>query len=198
MAIDVVNIRAKVDFEDTNFSVVTPYIQSFNVTKTRNAISTFTLSVKVEAAHLKDVSGELTIYAGERGKTKKIFTGFVKKVVPSPVWDDPKYLMLNITGTDILYRLENKKVTRRQLDSDTSWAMITEVRSGNKSSMLKFAPNEESMTISNEVQAGTIPKEGATIIKEEQLNPGRDTKQPAKYPTNMYVTIGYSNPTQGE
>ena len=197
MAIDVINIRAVVDFEDTNFSVSTPYIQSFNVTKTRNTVSTFTLAVKVESTRLNDVAGELSIYAGVRGKTKKIFTGFVKKVVPSPVLDDPKYVMLNITGTDILYRLENKKVTRRELDSDTSWAMITGVRSGNKSSLLKFAPNEESMIVSDEIQSGTMPKEGATITKEEQLNLGRDTKQPAKQPTNMQVTIGYSATNQG-
>lgn len=189
MAIEIIHIRAKVVFKETSLSIETPFIQSFNVNKVRNSMSNFSLSIKVHADFLDNVVGELEIYAGTDRDMPRIFTGFVKKVVPSPVWDDPAYLMLNITGTDILYRLENKKVTRRQTYSDTSWAMITGVRPGNKSSKLSFSPNEPAMIISDELLSNTMAKEGAPVNTAKRPTGGKDTTVPNTLPINAEITI---------
>lgn len=180
MAIDVINIRAKIVFKESEYDLViaTPYIQSFSINKNRGATSTFSASIKVAAEYLSEISGEIEIYAGTVDNIHIIFTGFIKRVVPSPVWDDPGYLMLNITGTDILYRLDNKRFTRRQEYSDSSWAQITDVREGIRSSNLKYAPSEPKMVPTKQGLVEVVEKEAVSVKEEtaatvkDQFNPG--------------------------
>ncbi len=123
MAIERVQIRATISFG--GMSISTPYILSFNVTKTRNSKSTFSASLKVISSDLRSINNnEIKIYAGEKGREKIIFTGFILSSRPSICFDDPNYTILNISGSDILYRLEGEKYTRRQMDSKARWAII--------------------------------------------------------------------------
>ena len=126
MAIDTVPIRASIFFG--SIEVKTPYILSFSVNKKRNSKSTFQASVKLHGDELEGITdNEIEIYAGEYGNEKKIFTGFILSATPSPVWDDPKYIVLNISGADILHRLDGQKFTRRQIGSENKWAVINGV-----------------------------------------------------------------------
>jgi hypothetical protein len=103
-------------------------VLSFNVTKTRNSKSTFSASLKVKAEDLSSLDDNtVTISAGEKGSLIKIFTGFILSSRPSICFDDPNYTVLNISGSDILFRLEGEKYTRRQMDSRSRWAIIDSV-----------------------------------------------------------------------
>ena len=126
MSIERVQIRAKISFG--GLSISTPYILSFNVTKTRNSKSTFSASLKVISSDLNDIkNNEVEIRAGEKGRENLIFTGYILSSRPSICFDDPNYTILNISGSDILYRLEGEKYTRRQMDSKARWAIIESV-----------------------------------------------------------------------
>jgi len=126
MSIKSVPIRATVTFG--GLTVSTPYVLSFNVTKTRNSKSTFSASLKVKAEDLSSLTDNtVTISAGEKGSLIKIFTGFILSSRPSICFDDPNYTVLNISGSDILFRLEGEKYTRRQMDSRSRWAIIDSV-----------------------------------------------------------------------
>lgn len=136
MSIEQIPIRARI--EASGFSVETPYILSFNVNKQRGTFSTFSASIKIKGEDVDKLAGEVVIYAGKKGYLNKIFTGFIKKRKPSPCWDDPSYIIINIEGADVLSKLVSKKFNRRQTVSDTSWAMITNVSPGLRSGTLKF------------------------------------------------------------
>ena len=134
MAIEQVKVRAKVTMG--NLSVETPYVQSFNVTKTRGQISTFSASLKIDA---DEVSGSITgsnilIEAGTEGGIKAIFTGIVKQAKISPCWDDPHYVILSMSGEDVLSTLVGKKYSRRCRATRSMFITITGVtREGLKS-----------------------------------------------------------------
>lgn len=126
MSIKSVKIRAKVTFGGV--TVETPFILSFNVTKTRNSKSTFSASLKVLSDELNSINNnKVVIYAGEKGNQNKIFTGYILSSRPSICFDDPSYTVLNISGSDVLYRLEGEKYTRRQMDTKARWAIIDSV-----------------------------------------------------------------------
>lgn len=127
MSITSVKIRATISFG--GISVSTPYILSFNVTKTRNSKSTFSASLKISSELLGGMNGnEVTIRAGSGGgSTPLIFTGYILSTRPSICFDDPNYTILNISGADILYKLEGQKYTRRQTSSKIKWASIESV-----------------------------------------------------------------------
>jgi len=147
MAIDMVKIRAKIKIG--SLSIVTPYILSFNVNKTRGAVSTFSASLKVNESSINNnLSGDsVQISAGEGSPSNLIFTGMVKKATIAPCWDDPSYVLLNISGEDQLSYLRGKKYTRRCRATKSSWVNITGVtRKGLKSSKFK-ARKEESFSI---------------------------------------------------
>lgn len=126
MSITSVPIRATIDFGGVSIS--TPYILSFNVTKTRNSKSTFSASLKIRSDLLNDINNnKVEIYAGEKSREYKIFTGYVLSTRPSICFDDPNYTILNISGSDILYKLEGEKYTRRVIASKARWAVIEDV-----------------------------------------------------------------------
>lgn len=124
--------------------VKTPYILSFNVTKKRNTVSTFSASLKIHSNDLNNfVDSEVVIFAGEEGRLKRIFTGYILNTKPSPCWDDPNYVILNISGSDALYKLQGQKYTRRQITSKHKWAVITGVqRKAPKGNQFRLANTE--------------------------------------------------------
>lgn len=126
MSIESVKIRATITLG--SITIKTPYILSFNVTKTRNSKSTFSASLKISSNRLSNIGdNRVEIFAGEKGEESKIFTGYVLSSRPSICFDDPNYTILNISGSDITYRLEGEKYTRRQMDSRSKWAVIESV-----------------------------------------------------------------------
>jgi len=144
MSIEMVRIRATITIG--SLVVSTPYIQSFNVSKSRESFSTFTASIKV--SH-EDVSGAITgdsvvIAAGVRNSLDTIFTGMVKQASTQACLEDPNYVILNISGSDILSFLNGKKYTRRCRGTASTWVAIKSVdRAGFKSS--KFIYKERDM-----------------------------------------------------
>lgn len=145
MGIDLVQIRAIITIG--SLIVKTPYIQSFNVRKSRGQPSSFDATLKVPYSDVGDlVNGLVVIKAGTNEKKNKIFTGIVKKVTISPCWDDPGYIILKISGTDILSNLKNKEYSRRCRASKSTWISIDNVvRRGIRAS--KFELDADSLNI---------------------------------------------------
>ena len=126
MGITLVPIRATITIG--GLSISTPFIQSFNVRKTRGQLSTFDASLKIDHTALtaSNIGGFVTISAGSASE-HKIYTGILKKSTVSPCWDDPGYVLLNISGTDILSHLQGKKYTRRCRATNSTWISIESV-----------------------------------------------------------------------
>ena len=153
MAIERVKIGAEIRIG--TLVIRTPYILSFNVNRARGQISTFSASVKVSHT---DISGtiagdKIEIYAGEssggaagsRGSSKRIFSGIIRKATMTPCFNDPMYVILNLSGADILSLLQGKKFTRRCAGQKSAWVMIQSVsRQGLKSGKFKYK-NDETM-----------------------------------------------------
>ncbi len=127
MGIQLVKVRAVISVG--NLSVETPFIQSFNVQKTRGQLSTFTAQLKVDSDQIAagNVGGLVSISAGANGTMNKIYTGILKKSTITPCWDDPGYVMWNISGEDALSLLNGKKYTRRCRATRYSWVAINSV-----------------------------------------------------------------------
>ena len=191
MAIDMVKIRAEITIG--SLSVVTPYILSFNVTKNRGAISTFSASLKINSSSMNsNLSGNsVQISAGEGSANNLIFTGTVKKASMSPCWDDPSYVLLNISGEDILSFLRGKKYTRRCRGTQSSWVSITGVtRKGLKSGKFK-ARREESFSINSaelEENSKVIKNNIKEMDNKMSIAPGKNTRNP-NIPIQMEIRI---------
>ncbi len=154
MAIEMVRVRAIIDIGSGNLTAGTPplgypnHILSFNVDKARGQISSFSASLKVRR---DEVSGGLlddasvAIYAGTQSTyaQNKIFTGAIRTATVTPNRDDPEYVILNISGNDILSRLNGKKYTRRCRSSKGVWISIDNVsRKGLRDGKLTYEPTE--------------------------------------------------------
>lgn len=123
--INAVAIRAIITLGE--IEIKTPYILNFSVNKQRNEASTFSASLKISAESLSDtqhLSNLVTIRAGEMSREKLIFTGYCLQAEPTPCWDDPSFVILNVSGKDVLYRLDREKYTRRQVATKSKWALI--------------------------------------------------------------------------
>ena len=127
MGIELVKVRAVVSVG--TLEVETPFVQSFNVQKTRGQISTFSAQLKVDSDQLSggNVGGLVSIKAGANGIMNQIYTGILKKSTITPCWDDPGYVMWNISGEDCLSLLKGKKYTRRCRATKFSWVTINSV-----------------------------------------------------------------------
>lgn len=125
MAIQMVKIRARITVGNA-LIVETPYIQSFTVNKTRGQPSTFNASLKVSGSQVSGtIAGDsIKIYAGSNSASKLIFSGKVLRSTISPNFEDPTYVILSISGADILNTLQGKKYTRRSTASESSWVSI--------------------------------------------------------------------------
>ncbi len=156
MSITMVKIRAEISVGST-FTCRTPYIQRFNVNKSRGRPATFDASLKVANSEVSgNISGDsVIIKAGTKGASlPTIFTGFIKQAKISPCMEDPSYVLLSISGVDPLGYLEGKKYTRRCRASKGMFVTIDGVqRQGLKSG--KFGYNKLSTV---EITSGDVDK----------------------------------------
>jgi len=155
MAIEMVRVRAIVNIGNGNLVAGTPplgypnHILSFNVDKARGQISSFSASLKVRrdevAGGLLD-DASVTINAGTKStySQNKIFTGAIRTATVTPNRDDPEYVILNISGNDVLSRLNGKKYTRRCRSSKGVWVSIDSVaRQGLRKGSLTYEPTDK-------------------------------------------------------
>jgi hypothetical protein len=128
--IEIEQIRARVVINGT-FIVETPYVKSFSVNRSRTSnIATFSASIEIPVT--ADLSfgssngGYIVIYAGtkENYLERKIITGIIRQITPNPVPGKPNYFMISISGKDIMYKLENKKYSRR-LETEGPGVFVT-------------------------------------------------------------------------
>jgi hypothetical protein len=128
MPIEQIKIRAQVVVG--SLTVETPYILSFNVNKQRGSLSSFSANLKIpRSGYSQSISGGvyLKIYAGIEGNMPLIYTGIIEKVQITPVFDDPSFVNLSISGTDTLKLLAGKKFTRRCRSTKATWVTINSV-----------------------------------------------------------------------
>lgn len=162
MGIEVVPVRATVSFGGVD--IKTPHVLSFSVKKSRSQPSTFDVNLKV----LNDVingsltGGPITIFAGVKGAEHKIFTGVVTQAKIEPCNEDPSYVILNMSGRDILMLLEGKKYIRRCRATKGMFCVINDVtRNGLKSGKFAYT-NLNALTLDTGEhkdygKTGTIP-----------------------------------------
>lgn len=190
--IELVEVRARIEVGN-NFDVETPFIQSFSVRKTRNQPSTFDASLKVDHEKIisNSIGGDIVIYAGTKSNMNKIFTGVLQRASVSPCWDDPGYVLLNISGVDVLSRLAGKKYTRRCRATKSTWVAITSLaRPGLRDGKFSYESdnvsiaadqiipsNKENTTPANYKSAGVLQTDSAVCsiasnisINEELTN----------------------------
>lgn len=180
MSIDLVKIRAKIVVGGTaGVTVVTPYIQSFSVRKSRGQLSSFDASLKVKHSEISssNLGGEVIIYAGANGSLHRIYTGLIKKSTVSPCWDDPGYVLFNISGTDVLSYLQGKKYTRRCRATKSSWVSINNVtRPGLRDGKFDrefgvLATDSGSTTKAKEVISAPVLAKGVSVPASPGVNP---------------------------
>lgn len=194
MAIKRVKCRAKIEFVGANLTVRTPFVQSFNVTKTRAAASSFDASLKIPSNQIADsiISSEVSIYAGSITGTDsvggslstlpKIFTGYVRQAKISPCYDDPDYVILSISGSDALSLLQGKKYTRRCRSTASNFVSITGVtRKGLKSG--KFTRATEPIV---EMDDGELNQD-LPVTQTRDLGP--ESKQISKTPSKAVAPL---------
>lgn len=188
MAIERVKVRANITIG--RLSVSTPYIQSFNVKKQRGQVSTFDASLKVSHDEISGTitGGNVVIKAGSESSMETIFTGMCRTAKISPCYDDPKYVILSISGADASILLQGKRYTRRCRATTSTWVSITGVnREGLKSG--KFSYDSEKITIdSGQLGSTTItgnlsstPGKAVDKVKPKEI----ETKELVKPPQIM-------------
>ncbi len=184
MTIKLVKIRATITVGNI-LTVSTPYIQSFNVQKSRGQSDTFSATLKVDASKFSamNTGGVVTISAGSNG-VKKIYTGILKKLTLSPCWDDPGYVLLNISGTDILSELEGKKYSRRCRATKSTWVSITSVtREGLRDG--KF--DKEFQVLASD--GGSELKKSAVIDNMQTVKANKPSNSPGEMPIRINVSL---------
>jgi hypothetical protein len=185
MAIDKVKIRARV--EVGSLRAYTPsasvgssdsLILSFNVNRSRGQVSTFDARLKVPANQASDVTkGEVKIYAGSGYASRLIFTGIARKATITPCFDDPHYVIMNISGADVLSLLQNKKYTRRCVATQTAWASIDGVsRRGLRSGKFKYKNQPVLLITDDELNESRqlIKSANLPAFKKDFSKPSRD------------------------
>lgn len=182
--IKTIKIRAKI--EGDKFSVQTPYIHQFSVTKRRGQMSSFSAVLKISPIEAKDVGGDIVIHSGVEGSMEKIFTGIITRAVVSPCWDDPSYIMLNISGYDCLYKIKDVKYSRRLSDSRISWATIDGVVNRRlKSGKFKYA-NESILAFEQEALRDQNIMNGMPPEFIKELGEAISSDKP---PENVFLNI---------
>ena len=192
MGIDRVKIGARIEIG--SLRVQTPYIQSFNVTRSRGQVSLFNASLKVSSYQASGgiVGDQVEIYAGTssgggtRGSNRKIFSGICRKATVTPCFDDPYYVILNISGNDVLSVLQGKKYTRRSSHQKTSWVSIEGVsRKGLKSGKFKYKKEEVMIVSDSEIEEATALKKSISLV--DTSSPHLKAARPASGSQNSVV-----------
>jgi hypothetical protein len=123
----------------------TNHVLSFNVDKNRGQAGTCSVSMRVKKgdASLANSRGEIIISAGADGYLPTIFYGYLKSITISPCREYPSYIIMNVTGVDVLSKLEGKKYTRRCRSVMSTWVSIEGVvREGIRTGKLLWLPND--------------------------------------------------------
>jgi hypothetical protein len=181
MAIHMVKVRARIQIG--SMSAATPpiagtggnHILSFGVERARGRISTFNASLKVKHG---DVSGTIQgdsvkIYAGTTGGMPLIYTGIVKTANVGPCREDPGFVILNISGEDVLTKLNGKKFTRRCRSSKGVWISIEGiVRPGIRSGRFQYQPGEPWM----DTTGGDLKNIGQPVQTKQLVDQGKTTE----------------------
>lgn len=157
------------------------HILSFNVERARGRVSTFSASLKVEH---RDVSGtmqgdDIKIYAGTSSGMPLIYTGIVKAANMGPCREDPGFVILNLSGEDVLGTLNGKKFTRRCRSSKGVWVSIESlVRPGLRSGQFQYQPGEPSLT----TVGSDATNIGAPTQTKQLPNPSNRAEKPPGNP----------------
>lgn len=144
-------IRAEISIGDS-YTIRTPNVMSFNVTRTRGQASAqFSASVKVAYDDISSssslINSNIIIKAGEAtgfGSLPTVFTGLIYKCVINPIRTDVSLVMLNISGQDVLSILNGQKVNRRLVtnrDGDIPpqrWGIVNNITKQHTPSRQKF------------------------------------------------------------
>jgi hypothetical protein len=136
------------------------HVLSFNVDKVRGQAGTCSVSLRVYKGQASFSSGgDIRISAGANGAMNNIFYGFIKSITISPCRENPSFVIMNITGIDVLSKLEGRKYTRRCRSVSGTWVSIEGVtREGLRSSKLTYLPLDPHLSIS-----------GGKLNKEDNL-----------------------------
>lgn len=189
MPIERVKIRARI--EVGNFDVETPYILSFNVNRARGQPSTFDARVKIATDDVADMTGgPIKIYAGEGYARNLIFTGIVRKATMSPCFDDPYFVLVNLSGADVRSLLQGKKYTRRCVSTETAWATIDGVaRRGLKSGKFKYRKEPVLLVAESEIKENQQLVTGTSASKKIEIGVVAPQGQAAGAKLNAEVVV---------
>jgi hypothetical protein len=124
--IDREEVRAEV-WMGTALLAKTPFIKSFNVSKSRNQLTnTFNITFEMIAGTAFPLLSPLEIKAGTKGNLKTIFTGLIESTTAQPAFGKPSYFSITLGGRGVLSGLENKKFSRRlKSDGQGLFCLIT-------------------------------------------------------------------------
>jgi len=112
-------IRAEITVGSLTF--VTPFIKSFNVTRSRTQLSaSFSASIQVPATTVFPVHSDVVIRAGTVDNMQTIFTGTVLTVTVNPDFERGTFYIVNLAGQDRFWELEGKTFSRRQITRGAS------------------------------------------------------------------------------
>lgn len=205
MAIHMVKVRARIVIG--SMSAATPpiagvggnHILSFNVDRARGRISTFSASLKVSHG---DVSGTIQgdsvqIYAGTTGGMPLIYTGMVKSANVGPCREDPGFVILNISGEDVLSKLNGKKFSRRCRSSKGVWVSIEGiVRPGLRSGRFQYVPGEPWMdTVGADVgHVGQPTQTKQLLVQNDRVEGPGSTPEDAQ---EAVIDVTYESPEAG-
>lgn len=176
-AIDMVKVRALITI-GSGITAATPsmgydnYILSFNVDKARGQVSTFSASLKVRlTTGTANIAGAgIKIEAGRNSASNTIFNGIVRRITISPCNDDPGYVIMNLSGNDVLSKLEGKRYTRRCRSRKGLWVGIEGIsRPGLRSGKLAYTPADT-----------TIQTWGGDVEKKNNVTQTRAINMPEK------------------
>lgn len=167
--INQIPVRAKIVGGGINAQ--TPYVLSFTVNKRRGQPSTFQASVKMKAHDVGSISGNIQIWAGQGSPSRKIFTGIITEATMTPSFDDPTYVVINVSGSDVLKLLEGKKFVRRQITAEACWMEITGVnRRGLRSSKFKYLKGQPTFILTDSLASNSEVVQTADIGNFNMLN----------------------------
>lgn len=147
------------------------HVLSFNVDKVRGQPGTCSVSLRVYKGQANFTSGgSISIAAGANG-TNPVFYGYIKTITISPCREYPNFVIMNITGVDVLSKLEGKKYTRRCRSVTGTWIGIEGVtREGLVSNKLSYLPADSHLSVS-----------GGKLNKEDNLTRARSYAQPTAF-----------------
>jgi hypothetical protein len=186
MGVTIIPVRATISIG--GMSVSTPFVLSFTVRKARGQISTFDASLKVAHNEISGLTGgEVSIKAGTKSGQKQVFTGIVRNARMTPCWDDPNYVLLTISGNDVLSLLQGKKYTRRCRASRGQFCVITSARQGLKSGKFTY-DSENVFEIDEVVQEKQLPSTGTITPGVEAIKVGKVSAETKTNVAHIYVT----------